>query len=274
MLILLCITLGLGAFFFQKSHRWKKSILLTAAGLCLALSNGIVPSLLLNQLQTYPPFLDDSLHQWRPAYNFIVILGGGISQWQKSGRLVSNPLVQTRITEGARLYQDCRKHRSLPGSCLILLSGGDPNHMGISEAKCMQKELELLDVPSSDILLEPKSRNTFEKAQYIAQLIDSLIGPESFTSIAKPENPNQKPLVALVTSGFCMTRALQYFAHFQIEASPAPSDNLSTTNSLFTTSYHLLLTDLTLNEFIGMARLTIYNYLGWNKTITTASVST
>jgi uncharacterized SAM-binding protein YcdF (DUF218 family) len=70
--------------------------------------------------------------------------------------------------------------------------------MGVTEAEIIARELQEIGVPREDVILENKSKNTFQNAQFSAAIIQE-----------------QKPDYAvLVTSGFHMKRALKYFDYF------------------------------------------------------------
>jgi len=156
----------------------------------------------------------------------------------------------SRVHEGVRLYFKC-KDQSVPSSCRILLSGGDPQGVGISEAQVMGRELMELGVKKEDILLEEKSRNTYENAK--------------FSKVLLREQIKKTKLTILVTSGGHLRRATAYFSHFGIQTLGAPSDSMSAYYSLFPRAQNLFLSDLALHEILGLWRFQIYEALGWNE---------
>ncbi|WP_050009272.1 ElyC/SanA/YdcF family protein [Candidatus Glomeribacter gigasporarum] len=105
-----------------------------------------------------------------------------------------------------------------------------------------------LGVAASELLLETKSMNTYQNAQFSRALLEQL-------------HPDR---IALVTSGFHIRRSLLYFAHFGIDASGIRADFLRPFRSLFPISYNFTVTDLALKEYLGVARYHLYNALGWN----------
>ena len=60
-------------------------------------------------------------------------------------------------------------------------------------------------------------------------------------------------------------KALLYFNNFQIKPKAVIADYLPPVISLKPTGYNFAITDLLVNEYIGIARLYIYNLMGWNK---------
>nr|WP_238984933.1 YdcF family protein [Candidatus Glomeribacter gigasporarum] len=117
-----------------------------------------------------------------------------------------------------------------------------------SEAEVCGGILRGLGVAASELLLETKSMNTYQNAQFSRALLEQL-------------HPDR---IALVTSGFHIRRSLLYFAHFGIDASGIRADFLRPFRSLFPISYNFTVTDLALKEYLGVARYHLYNALGWN----------
>src|SRR5260363_294084 len=77
-----------------------------------------------------------------------------------------------------------------------------------SEAEVCGGILRGLGVAASELLLETKSMNTYQNAQFSRALLEQL-------------HPDR---IALVTSGFHIRRSLLYFAHFGIDASGIRAD--------------------------------------------------
>lgn len=133
--------------------------------------------------------------------------------------------------------------------CSIIVSGGDAAEAGESEAVIYQKALIDLGVANSDIILEQKSKNTYQNAEFTSAILQN----HSFNQII------------LVTSGIHMQRALLYFSVFGVNPMPAPSDYLSSITSYFPLGYNFAMADFTLHEYVGVVRFHLYNFLGWNK---------
>jgi uncharacterized SAM-binding protein YcdF (DUF218 family) len=132
---------------------------------------------------------------------------------------------------------------------MILVSGGDPAKHLISEAEVMQRELGELGIPAESILLEAKSKNTYENAKFASAML----------------HVQKRDTYVLVTSGFHMKRSLLYFSHFGIHPIAAPSDRLHRLRTWLPLSYHAFLTDLAWNENIGILQFYFYEFMGWNQ---------
>ena len=188
-----------------------------------------------------------------PQAEAIVVLGGAT-------RNVSFPRVipdlsdrGDRLLYGAKLYQDGL-------APLIILSGGRIQWRGggDSEAKDMAAILELMGIPASAIVLEPKSLNTYQNAAYTKEILQK-------KGINK---------ILLVTSAMHMPRSLAIFKKQGINAIPAPTDFLVSKQELSDPNYsiesqllslipetgNLDRTTQAIKEYIGTF---IYRLRGW-----------
>ncbi|WP_201983851.1 YdcF family protein [Hymenobacter rubidus] len=113
-----------------------------------------------------------------------------------------------RFTNALWLYRAKRVRR-------IIISGGSGSTTpaAVTEAAELATLLRLAGVPSRDLLLEERSRNTRENALYTKELL--------------AQYPNIKSLV-LVTSAFHQRRALGCFAKVGLHPVPFPADFRST----------------------------------------------
>lgn len=138
-----------------------------------------------------------------PSADAIVVLGGGVNPPLPPRRHADLGSEGDRIWMGARLYQAGK-------APLILLSGGNVFHQpGVeSEAFYAAEILKQWGIPGSALLLEGRSRNTYENAVYSKEILDEL-------GLRK---------VILVTSAMHMRRALAVFKSRGIESVPAPTD--------------------------------------------------
>ena len=102
-----------------------------------------------------------------PEAKAIVVLSGGITPPDKvrlRAQLNSNSI--RRCLRGAELY-----HEGPP--CKVLLSGGvvESDRPGPSLAEAMRDLMLQLGVPAEDILLETRSRSTYENALFSAPIL-------------------------------------------------------------------------------------------------------
>lgn len=133
----------------------------------------------------------------------IIVLGGGIKKGvpksEESGIRPSNVSLQ-RLCEAVRIYNITGKK--------IIVTGGDPYKTGVSEAEISKKILMELGVKESDIILENKSKTTFENAQNCIEILKK----EKFI----------KPVV--ITSAIHINRAMGSFEKAKIDAVYSASD--------------------------------------------------
>lgn len=236
--ILLLITLVL--LFGKRIFAGKVLLCLTLA-IILLIGTGIVPQLLLSSLQTSDLY---------PKTHFghktaIVLLGFGSLKIPKTNSVIPFPLSHSRIDKTASLYNDCKNEKK---ECTIIISGGDPKNIGQTEASVYQEVLVKLNVDPKDIILEPNSNNTFENAKFTNEILKKY----PFDTIY------------LVTSGFHSKRANLYFSHFGLKISPYPADYLKSNLTFMPSAYNFTITDLAMNEYIGILRYHLYNYLKLN----------
>lgn len=129
----------------------------------------------------------------------IVVLGGGVEHNPETLGLSLNPVSLARVYRAFLLYRE----RQLP----ILVSGGKLSEdQERSEAEVAFEVLTTLGVPTRDIVLETRSRTTWENARYSTAILKAL-GIRSFY---------------LVTSRIHLPRALFAFRQWYPEADITP----------------------------------------------------
>jgi uncharacterized SAM-binding protein YcdF (DUF218 family) len=171
----------------------------------------------------------------------VIVLGGGVDAW------VSRAHGQTALNEaGDRVVEAAILARRHPEARLVL-SGGEGTMVayGEQEAEFERALLIELGVPAERIVMEDRSRNTYENAVFSRE-------------VAKPR-PGEVWL--LVTSATHMPRAVGCFRHAGWHVVPYPVD-FRTGPSLradFALTEHLGLIDFTAKEWIG---LVAYRLLG------------
>lgn len=137
----------------------------------------------------------------------IVVLGGGVEYNPETHEFSLNPVSLARVYRAFLLYRE----KGLP----ILLSGGRlTKNQERTEAEIAWQVLTTLGVPSKDVILEARSRTTWENARYSTAILKSL-GIRSFY---------------LVTSEVHLLRALFAFRIWYPEATivPCPAHSLNT----------------------------------------------
>jgi len=138
-----------------------------------------------------------------PSADAIVVLGGGTAPVSYGASYPNLGPGSDREWHGARLY--------LAGKApLIILSGGhDPQFTATSSAESMLRFITALGVPRSDILLEEKSRNTTQNADFTADILAR-------------RGINR---ILLVTSALHMPRSVALFEAQGLEVFPAATDH-------------------------------------------------
>ncbi|ACM23270.1 Putative uncharacterized protein [Thermotoga neapolitana DSM 4359] len=129
-----------------------------------------------------------------PQNGVIVILGGGVERNTKTGDSLSDSTLR-RILTGFQVH----RKTGLP----ILVTGGSLSGLE-PEAIIMKEYLVSLGVPEKNVLVENRSRNTYENAFFTKNLIGDV------------------PIV-LVTDSIHMRRALYTFKKFFSEVVPYPA---------------------------------------------------
>lgn len=244
MTLLVVLLLVAAAYGFALLHwRWTgRVILLLALVLLFGMGCGPIPSYFLRNLQLG---YSDVVAVRDAPRSAIILLGNGTERGPDSVEVA--PLAYGRLMKTLELYEACRQKG---GSCTIVVTGGDPQHHGASEAAVYSARLRLLGVDSADLLVEGRSLNTWQNAQYTAALLQ-----------AHPVDQ-----LYLVTSGIHLRRSVLYFGHFGLHGQPVRADYVSAMPSLVPQSYNLLVTDLCIHEYVGYWRYFVYEWMGWNVT--------
>jgi uncharacterized SAM-binding protein YcdF (DUF218 family) len=195
------ISIGCLGLALLATRRARAGIWLIAASFVALAILGLSPmgnALMIPLEQRFPPW--DAAHG---PPDGIIVLGGAISPDLSLARneVVLNEAAErlTVAAELARRYPNAR----------ILFSGGSGELIpGESEAPFAFRLLQTLAVPRDRILLEDRSRNTFENAVYSKQ-------------IAQPM-PGERWL--LVTSAYHLPRAVGVFRKVGFPVEPYPVD--------------------------------------------------
>ncbi len=134
----------------------------------------------------------------------IVVLGGGTESAMAPRTDVEVNSAGDRLIHAADLYHE-------GAAPLLILSGGKIDWMESIEnspASDMRKIMLKLGVPDDALILQPKSRNTYEDALYSAELL---------------KEKGIKNII-LVTSAMHMPRSVALFKKQGLEVIPSPTD--------------------------------------------------
>ena len=232
--IVLILILSILTFFIAKKKGLKILIALIIVTLYTC-SSGIITKHLLNSLQIYKPATNKVID----SNSAIILLGAGIDN--NDYGITPTLLADSRILETIRIYNIAKKHNI---EYKIIVSGGDVKGYGKSEAEVYAKILKESGIPTKDIILENKSLNTYQNAEYTKEIIKNL--------------PYDNYL--LVTSGIHMKRSLLYFKSFNINVIPAISDDPKPLLWI-PVSYNLTLMDFAIHEYFSIYRFYLYDFL-------------
>ena len=213
----------------------------TGFGLVLLIAIGIVPAMQLSATQLTNPL---SAVTWRDK-DAIVLLGAGTTP--RAGAIAPDvPLyAYGRVVAAATAWRDCEAHGH---DCTLVVSGGDPEHHGATEAATYGKALLALGVPQGALILEDKSQNTWQNAVNSTRLV-----------------PADRQIV-VVTSGIHLKRALVFFDHARAGAQGIAADRLAPAIGPLQSGYNFFVADAVLHEEIGLLQYHFYTMMGWNKT--------
>src|SRR5262245_40268814 len=145
---ILFVVIFILAVIFCNILQWKKTaffmLLIVLVGY-LMVGNGLIPALLLTKLQA-PTIFNQDIH-WKNK-NIIVLLGNGTVKLPAEHNVQPTILAYARIMRTAQLYFDCIKNSN---QCLIIISGGDALHTGVTEAAAYRDVLQTLGIKIADI---------------------------------------------------------------------------------------------------------------------------
>ncbi|MES2353175.1 MAG: YdcF family protein [Pseudomonadota bacterium] len=229
-------------FALLKWRRTSYTLYLISLLTFLAIGCGFLPNIMLANLQS--PYAEPATAEWNKR-NAIVILGAGTVKIPSAGRPEIDIFGYGRIAKGASLYNECKQKNN---ECKIIVSGGDARNNGISEASIYSAQLRGLGVSNDDLLLEDRSMNTWQNAQFSSQLLQSL----------------KVDRILLVSSGTHLRRSVLYFSHFGVSVVPARADYVVAPTSVFPAAFNFALADFAIHEYVGIVRYHLYNALGWN----------
>lgn len=170
------------------------------------------------------------------------ILLGGLSSFDKYGKGFLNSATD-RLVEISILYKVQKIKK-------IIISGGAVYKDRPKEADFLYKELLLLGIPASDLVIENKSRTTFENAFYTKKIVDSL---------------QLQPPFVLVTSALHVPRAERVFTKAGLPVVSFPSDFRVIDKKFDPDDYIIpkinIMNDWSslLKEMIGMAGYKLFN---------------
>jgi uncharacterized SAM-binding protein YcdF (DUF218 family) len=212
-----------------------------AALLFLMIGNGPLARWLASALQA-PAFFEKPREFGGPIA--IILLGDG-SIVEPNGERLPRWLAYSRIECAARLYHSA----SAGGSPTCVIVTGDDTAGGQGGSSMYADRLRGLGVRAEHIKVEGRGRNTYRQAELTAELVRG----------------EQYDHVFLVTSGLHMKRALRYFSHFGVHSIGVACDYVKVPITPFPRGENFAIAEIALHQYVGLARLRVYNAFGLNK---------
>jgi uncharacterized SAM-binding protein YcdF (DUF218 family) len=236
------LLLLLYSIFTKSEKRRKKTLIITLLVFFIFTNSFLVNESLL--LWEEEPVAISSLNKGQTA---VVLTGVANSQKASTDRVYFGRGAD-RVLHTVQLYQAGKVQK-------ILISGGSGSLTGkdIPEANQLKKVFIYCGVPENVILLENKSRNTHESAQYCKKLIDSL---------------GIKQKLLLITSAFHMKRSKDCFSKAGLSTAIFPVDyytsdrknTLTPDNLLIPSSDAMSKWAMLMHEIIGYLTYKVMGY--------------
>ncbi|WP_429301314.1 YdcF family protein [Paraburkholderia sp. GAS199] len=231
------------ALFFAAIMLWKGArlpLLLCTAVFFWSIAAGWLTAPLLELAQ--PHRQTDAPAKFAPR-TAIIMLGGGLI-YNAEHELAPPRDVFERIVTSADSYAACKRTSA---TCEVIVSGGDPLGRRVTEADTYLPYLLRRQVPRADIVLENRSRTTYENARNVTAIV---------------EQSNYDSLI-LVTSAYQMPRALLDFKRFGLAPQPLISSARRAHLGLLPKFENLVNAEIALHELIGIAQFHVYRAIGW-----------
>lgn len=181
----------------SKSQQIRKRIGITIVSILVVFTNPLIYNWVCLSWQPYPVTL-------KPGTKYEAgIMLGGLSEYDKFGRGYFSGAAD-RFIQTANLY-----HQGYIKKIIVTGGTGSLNQDELGEAPFLLKELIANGVKDTDIIIDNKSRNTYENAVYSKQILDSM-------KLAPP--------YILITSGYHMKRSESVFKKAGIPCISFPCD--------------------------------------------------
>ncbi|MED7788792.1 YdcF family protein [Francisella sp. 19X1-34] len=156
----------------------------------------------------------------------IILLGAGLNN--AFGQIEPSLGAYDRILKTAEVYNKYPQE--------IIVTGGVPSGENISEAEIYAKELQKLGIPNSKILLEKRSKNTYQNAKYTKELL------------------KKDQTYCLVTGGIHYKRAKILFDRFDINTISLASSKLVPDLKILPSAYNFYITQRVVHEYFGIVK--------------------
>lgn len=185
---------------FWRNPIWKKRSFWTGMGLLLFFSNDFIAQEFMRAWEVKTK----AYNEMKPHELGVVLTGATMSLLQPDDRIYFQRGAD-RVTHTVQLYKlGLIKKILISGGVGTLKESDEP------EANKFKKAMIMMGVDEGDILIENKTRNTYESAVEVKKILDSL----NF----RPEN------CLLITSAFHMRRSLACYRKADLDIEPFSTD--------------------------------------------------
>lgn len=157
----------------------------------------------------------------------IILLGAGLNNAYK--QLEPSLAAYDRILKTVEVYNKYPQK--------IFITGGVPTGETISEAETYAKKLENLGIAKTNIILEKRSKNTYQNARFTKELLD-----------------NKSGTYCLITGGIHYRRAKIIFDEYDINTISLASSKLTTNIKILPSAYNFYITQRIIHEYFGIVK--------------------
>jgi uncharacterized SAM-binding protein YcdF (DUF218 family) len=194
------ITLCFLFSFWIKNKVWTRRLRVLGLALLLICSN----SFLVGQVMKWWEIEAVPFENLERRTAVAIVLTGVVNTSKKPQDRIYFHAGADRITHALRLYQEGYVQK-------IVVSGGTGNiwDQSLKEAPLLAKFLQRAGVPAEDIIVESNSRNTYESAQAVKEILQANFSNHQYI---------------LITSAFHMRRAKAVFDHQQVNTTCFSAD--------------------------------------------------
>jgi uncharacterized SAM-binding protein YcdF (DUF218 family) len=245
-LLVLLIGLLLSAIGLRSEKTRGKGLFFVTLGILLLFAFGVSPvaDLLIKPLENAYPALAQPETIKKGDYEdclAVVVLGGGNVEASpdEGGKSSPSPHTMKRLAYAARLAKALDLPIVYAGGAVYAHSGGE------AEAPAAERYLRAMGIPADRIILDDKSKSTWENARNVAAIVAGIPGAE------------RSRRLIVVTSAYHMRRAAMSFKKQNVVVAAAPTDYLayrvpSTWEMWFPDTGALEKSFLATHEYVGL----------------------
>jgi len=188
------------------------------------------------------------LHFTAGTHPVIIVLGGGTAFTGPHDALQPKSDAIEKIAMAGACYARARAEGAFPR---VIVSGGNPQRHPMAEGDVYAPDLISLGIRREDLIVENRSWNTYQNAEYVAPLITR--------HGADPAHPDPQ---YLITTALHMHRSMLNFARFGMTPTPVAPAWHTTHLSAWPSLPAFSLAGTALHEIIGTVVFHVYRMVG------------